>query len=179
MSLLCRGEVFAAQQGDDGIKRCAPAPRGGVRVGTERLEVKADGEALLRTGEVHEGRADDAVEHDVGVVQRCCAAGEAVQHLLGLVERGEDGALAPEQIDVAGEAIGRGSGILGINIKIDAQVLQLFGVERPGIALGGEDRRAVRVQRAQGLHQRRVLLGFGEMVEVVGVLAQVDEAKIA
>ena len=143
-------------------------------VGAEGFDVEADGEALLGAGEVDEGGADDAVEGGVGVVEGFGAAGEAAEELLGVVEGGEEGAVAPEDVDVAGEAGGILVGFGG-EIEVEVEMFELFGGEGPGVAFGGEDGRAGGVEGAEGLHERRVVFGLGEMVEVVGVLAQVDE----
>ena len=102
--------------------------------------------------------------------------GEAVQHLLLHVKRCEERALAPEEVDVAAES---GRGFVGADVEVHAQRVEFLCVERPRVALRGEDGRPRRVERAQGLHQRRVVLGLGQMVEIVGILAQVDESSIA
>ena len=57
-SVQVEGKVFAAQQGDDGVEGGGPVFFGGLRVVAERLDVEADGEALLRAGEVDERRAE-------------------------------------------------------------------------------------------------------------------------
>lgn len=149
---------------------------GTLRVGAEGFDVEGDGEAFLGTGEVDHGGADDAVEHGVGVVEGGGAAGETVEELLVLVEGGEEGAVAEEEVDVASEA---GGGLVGgeveIEIEVGAELGQLFGGEGPGVAFGGKDGGARGVEGAEGVHEGWKLLGFGEVVEVVGVFAEVDE----
>ena len=79
-----------------------------------------------------------------GMVERSGAPGEAMQQLLLLVKRGEDGALAPEEVDVAGEAA-QASLVRRGMIEVQAQRSSSSAssrIERPGIALGGEDGRA-------------------------------------
>ena len=153
---------------------------GGGLVVAEGFDVEADGEAFLGAGEIDESGADDAVDHGVGVIERGGEAGEAVEDLLLPVEGGEDGALAPEEVDVTGEAIG---GFFGEEVEVEAEVGE-FGlifawVDGPGIAFGGEDGGAGGVEGAEGVHQGGVALGFGEVVEVVGIFAEIDEAAVA
>lgn len=45
----------------------------------------------------------------------------------------------------------------------------------PGVALGSEDGRAGGVERAESVQERRVLFGLRKVIEVVGVIAQIDE----
>ena len=100
-----------------------------------------------------------------------------------LVKRGEDGAFAPEDVDVADEAVGGVVGGVVEDIEIDAKAFKLvcvlFWTERPGIAFGREHWRAGRVERAQSVHEWRMKLRFGQMVEIVRIFAQVDETAIA
>lgn len=149
---------------------------GRLRVGAQGFDVEGDGEAFLRAGEVEQGRADDAVEHGVGVVERGGAAAEAVEELLVLVKGSEERALAEEEIDVAGEA---GGGLVWREVEIEVEVLtevgNLIGGEGPGVAFGSKDGGAGGVEGTQGVHKRWELLGLREMVEVVGVLTEIDE----
>ena len=54
-------------------------------------------------------------------------------------------------------------------------MLEFVALQRPGIALGAENRRAGSIERTQGLHQRRVMLRFGDGVEVVRIGAKVNK----
>lgn len=72
----------------------------------EGLDVEADGEPLLGTGEIDEGRAEDELEHGVGVIEHSGAASKAVEELFMAVARSEEGAIAREEVDVAGEGEG-------------------------------------------------------------------------
>ena len=54
-------------------------------------------------------------------------------------------------------------------------MLYFIGGHRPCIALRGKHRGTARVQGAQGLHQWLVLFGFGDVVKIVGIGAQIDE----
>ena len=173
---LGRSEVLTSQNADDGPQRCGPVLISVDCIVAESLDIEAQGEALLRASEIDECGTQHAVEHRVGMVERDSATGESVEQLLLLVERGEEGALPPQDVDVAGEA---GRRVLGEDIEIELEVLEFVAVERPCIALRGEDGRARRVEGAQGMHQRRMLLGLGKMVEVVGVRSQIDEVASA
>jgi hypothetical protein len=97
-----------------------------------------------------------------------------VEELLVLVERDEVRALAEEEVDVTTEA---GGGELGAEggVEILTKGVEVFGRERPGVAFGGEDWGALGVERAESVHDRGEVLGLGEMVEVVGVVAKIDE----
>ena len=178
---LCFGRRsdLAAEEGDGGFEGGGPVLFGGGLVVAEGFDVEADGKAFLGAGEIDESGADDTVDHGVGVVERGGEAGEAIEDLLVPVDGGEDGALTPEEVDVTGEAIG---GFFGDEVEVEAEVGQ-FGlvfawVDEPGIAFGGEDGGARGVEGAEGVHQGRVLLGFDEMVEVVGVFAEIDETTV-
>ena len=96
------------------------------------------------------------------------------------MRRGEDGALAPQQIDVAGKA---GGGLFGVEQEFEREGLDFSGVdgrrERPRIALRGEEGRARGVERSQRAGQRGMLLGFGYLGEVVRMGAQIDEVRAA
>lgn len=181
--LAGEGEVFAADEADDVGEGGGPVFLGRLGVVAEGLDVEAEGEALLRAGEIDQRGAEDAVEHGEWMVERSDVAREPVQELFVLVERGEDGAFAPEDVDVADEAVAGVVGSVFEDVEVEAEVLELFCVfgriERPGIALGGEDWRARRVEGAEGMHERRIELCFGEEIEIVGILAQVDEAAVA
>jgi hypothetical protein len=58
---------------------------------------------------------------------------------------------------------------------MDAELVKLFALENPCVALRGEEGRARGVEGAESVHEGGEVLGLGEMVEVVGVLAQIDE----
>src|SRR5712692_6935818 len=100
---LSRSEVLTSQDADDGLQRCGPALFSADCIVAESLDVEAQGEALLRAGEIDECGTQHAVEHRVGMVEWASATGESVKQLLLLVERGEEGALPPQDVDVAGE----------------------------------------------------------------------------
>ncbi len=98
-TLCCAGGLRRTRERQPSwLRRCGSRGRG--------FDVEADGEALLGAGEVDQGGTDDAVEGGVGVVEGFGAAGEAAEELLGVVEGGEEGAVAPKDVDVAGEAGG-------------------------------------------------------------------------
>ena len=171
---------FGAEDGDDGFEGGGPVGRSRGGVGAEGLDVEGDGESFLGTGEVDERGADDAVEHGVGLVEALGAAHEAMDELTILMGRREEGAVAEEEIDVAGESGEGGGGAeawVEIEIEREAKLLELFGGEGPGVAFGGEDGRAGGVEGAEGVHEGREALGLGEMVEVVGVCAEIDEVR--
>jgi hypothetical protein len=108
--------------------------------------------------------------------------GEPVEKLLVLVERSKDGALTPEDVDVADKAAGGVARFLVSEVKIKPEVVEfirvLLLVERPGIAFGGEDRGARGIEGAKSVHQRGMELGFRKMVEIIGIFAKVDEAAV-
>lgn len=106
------------------------------------------------------------------MVERSGEARDAVQQLLVLVKRDEDGALAPQEIDVAAET---GGTVFGNEIEIVAERLELVGGHLPDIALGGEDGRAHGIESAKGMQQRWVLRGLFEPVEIVRIFAKIDE----
>ncbi len=60
---------------------------------------------------------------------------------------------------------------------MDAKGVEFFGIEGPCVGFRGEDRGSRCVEGAEGVHQRRIVLGFREMVEVVGIFAQVDKSS--
>jgi hypothetical protein len=95
-----------------------------------------------------------------------------MEHLLLLVEGGEDKAFAPEEVDVAAEAHGS---LVSEDVEFQAKGFELLLVERPGVTFGGEDGRTGSVERTQGMEQRRMLLDLGKMIEVVGVFTQINE----
>ena len=169
-------EVLAAEEGDDVAEGGGPGLPAGFGVGADGFDVEGEGEALLGAGEVEEGGADDGFEHGVGVVEGADATGEAVEEELVLVEGGEDGAVAPEEVDVAGEAVRGGDGVEEeLKSEVGEFVWVGAGGEGPGIAFGGEDGGSGGVEGAEGVEEGRVGFGFGDLVEVVGVLAEVDE----
>ena len=176
---LGKGQVFAAEEDDGGFEGGGPVLFGGGLVVAEGFDVEADGEAFLRAGEIDEGRADDAVDHGVGVIERGGEASEAIEDLFVPVDGGEDGALAPEEVDVTGEAVG---GFFGDEVEVEAEVGELglvfVWVDEPGIAFGGEDGRARGVEGAEGVHQGGILGCFFEMIELVGIFAEIDETAV-
>jgi len=176
-----KSEGLAAEEhGDIGEGR-GPVVLRGMSVMAERLDVKTDRVALLWTGEINEGRPKDEFEHSVGMVERGGAVGDAVQKLFVAVARDKKGAVARKKIDVAGE--GDGS-LLRSMVQVEMQMSELalrIGIvgtpdnNWPGIALDGEEGRALRVKRAECMEERRMLGRLGEMVKVVGILTEVDE----
>src|SRR6185312_4581775 len=151
--LAGEGEIFAAYEADHVAEGGGPVFLGRLLIVPEGFDVKAESEALLRAGEIDQRGPKDAIEHGKGMVERSDVPREPVQELFVLMERGEDGAFAPEHIDVAGEAVAGVVGGVFEDVEVEAEMLELLGIlggiERPGIALGGEDRRARRIQGAQ------------------------------
>ena len=97
-----------------------------------------------------------------------------------VVHRYEAGAITEEEVDVAGESGGelRREGFVGeIEVEIDAKLVELFGLEVPGIAFGGEERRARGIEGTESVHESGEVLGLGEMIEVVGVVAERSEER--
>jgi hypothetical protein len=170
------GDVFGTEEKDDVFEGGGPVLLRGAGIVAECLDVEGDGEALLWAGEVEERGADDAVEHGVRVIERGGAANEAVEKLLVMMHRDKAGAVAEEDVDVAGESGGEWF-VGGIDVEVEMELVELFGFERPGVALGGEDRRARGVEGAESVHESGEVFGFGEVVEVVGVFAEVDEVN--
>jgi hypothetical protein len=148
----------------------------GAGIVAEGLDVEGDCEALLRAGEVEKGGADDAVEHGVRVIERGGAANEAVEKLLVMMHGDKARAIAEEDVDVAVESGGE-KFVGGIDVEVEMELIELFRFERPRVALGGEDGRARGVESAESVHESGEVFGLGEMVEVVGVFAEVDEVR--
>ena len=73
---------------------------------TDSLDVEGDREAFLWGGEVDERGAECALERGVGVLEWSGETRDAVEELLVLMKGDEGRALAPEEIDVAGDAGG-------------------------------------------------------------------------
>ena len=71
-------EFFASHEETTDPSAEAQLCFGGCGVMAEGFDVKAYGEALLRASEVDHRRADDAVEHRVGMVERFGVTREAV-----------------------------------------------------------------------------------------------------
>lgn len=86
MGTLGEYEGAATQEGDDGVECGCPVLFGCLRVVTERFDVEADSETFLRAGEIDECGTDDAVDHGVGMIERCGESRETVKELLLLVE---------------------------------------------------------------------------------------------
>jgi len=138
----------------------------------EGFDVEAKGEAFLRSVQVDHGWPDDAVEHGEGMMERFGVAGEAAQQLLLKMKGSEEGAVSGQEIDVAGESCG---GFIGFDADVDVEGFEFVGIEGPCVGFCGEDRRSCCIEGSESMHQGRITLGFGEMVEVVGVLTQVDK----
>ena len=117
-------ELAAAQQVDDILERAAPAAARGLGIRAQRSDVERRREAFERSAEVDHGGAKDALQHGFDVGQLSGAACYAVEAFLLLVGGGEDGALAPEEIDVAGEGEGR---FVFLEHELFAHRLQLRG----------------------------------------------------
>jgi hypothetical protein len=92
------------------------------------------------------------------------------------MKRSEERPLAPKDVDVAAES---GRRFVGAYVEISTQRVKLIRVERPRIALRREDWRPRGIQRSQGMHEWRVAFRFRKMIEVVRILAQVDESPVA
>jgi len=105
------------------------------------------------------------------------AAHDAVEAVLLLVSGGEDGTLAPEEVDVAGEAE---EGVLFSEHEFETKSFEGFSVigagEGPGVALGGEERGAGSVEGAEGTGEGGVVLDFGDLCDVVGIGPEIEEA---
>ena len=173
---LSERRISAAKQRDDRLKRRGPVLLRRLPIMSESFDVEAQREALLRASKIDKRRPEHAVEHGVGLVDRLSPASKSMEQLLLLVEGTEDGALSPQNIDVAREAI---RGLLDEDIQIQAKVLELILIERPRIALRGKDRGARSIECPQRMHQRRMLFDLSKVIEVVGILAQVDKMAIA
>ena len=117
------------------------------------FDVQAHREALLRPRKIDHRGSKDAVEHRIGMFQRSSEPGETVQHLLLQMKRGEERALAPQNVDVAAKS---GRCVVGPDVEVHSQCIEFLSIERPRIALRREDRRPRSVQRPQSVHQRRV-----------------------
>lgn len=176
------GQIFVAQQSNDGIEGGCPVLFGSARIVTESFNIEAKSKAFLRAGKVDQRGAKDAVEHSKRAIECPGMAGQAVEQLLVLVEGSEDGAFAPEDIDVADESVCRVVDGSVKKIKVEPKPVELvgmfFGAERPDIALGSKDRRPRRVKSAKSMHQRRMQLGFGKVIEIIWIFAEVDETAI-
>jgi len=136
------------------------------------LDVETEGEAFLRAGEINERGTQDAIDSGVGMIERFNEADEALESLLLLVERDEDGAVTSDEIDVTHKAV-RGFRWKDIQIRLGKEAL--VRVHGPGVALCGEDGRAWGVERTQGLHEGRVSLRFRNLIHVIGILAEIYE----
>src|SRR6185312_10568582 len=98
------------------------------------------------------------------------AAGQAVEHLRLLVGGGEECAIAPQDVDVAGHAETR---VFDIEVELETERFEFFGLivsgELPDIALCGEKGRADGVERAQSAAKRRIVIGLGDFGDVVRI----------
>ena len=147
----------------------------GIMIEADGFDVQSQREPLLGTDEIEKGGAEDTLDQGEGMVERGDAAVEAMEDMLVLVDGGEDGSIAPEEIDVARKA---GARVFGEEVEFETEELEIFGgVDGPGIALGGEERRAWSVESAQSLEDGRVELGLGEVFGGEGVFAEIDEAR--
>jgi hypothetical protein len=151
---------------------------GDLRFGAEGGDVEGDGEAFEGAVEVEDGGTEDALEGGFGMLEALSSAGDAVEAILLLMGGGEDGALAPEEVDIAGEAV---EGVFGGEHELETERLDFIGCffegERPGVALGGEEGGAGGVEGAEGPAKRRKEFGFGNFSDLVGVGAEIDEAR--
>jgi hypothetical protein len=173
---LAQGKILAAQQCDDSVQSRSPVLFCGLGIVANGFYIETGCETLLWASEIDECRADDAVEHGIGLIQRRRVACQTVHDLLHLVVGGEERSFTPEDVDVATEAC---RGIVGSYVKVCAKIFELVGIERPCIALRGEDRRSRCVERTQSMHQWWMLFDFREVIEVIGVLAEIDESAIS
>ena len=167
-------KLFAAKEGDDGLQSFRPVLVRVGGIGAERLDVEADCEAFLGADEIDESGAEDAFDGSIGGVDRVQEAGEANEAPLALMERDEEGALAPEKIEVACEAVGR---LSRGEIEIVLGGCEFIGRHDPGVTLRGEDGRADGVEGTERLSERRMKLRFRDLVEGVGIFAEVNEAN--
>lgn len=117
-------EVAGAQDGGARGEGCGPMFVGGEVIGAHGLDVEGEGEALLRGGEIEQGGANDALGGGKGEIERGKAAFEALQQMLVLMEGGEEGAVAAEQVQI-GE--GRVGGLFGIEQESQAERVALLG----------------------------------------------------
>jgi len=96
------GRRLTAKECGDVGEGVGPVVPGRLRVVAEGLDVEADGVALLCGSEVREGGTEDKLEHCVWMLEGGGAVGDAVEELFVSVARNEDGAVAGEEVDVAG-----------------------------------------------------------------------------
>jgi len=180
---LGEGEILAAHQADDSVEGGGPVLLRCGRIVAEGLDIETQRKAFLRAGKIDQRWPKHAVEHGEGLVQRSSVPSKAMQKLLVLVERSEDRALAPQDVDIADEAEGGIAGRVLKDIEVEPKMFEFVRIccrsQRPRIALGRKYGRAGRVQSAKSMHQRRIEFGFGKVVEVVGIFAQVDETPVA
>ncbi|MCU1320635.1 MAG: hypothetical protein JWM43_284 [Acidobacteriaceae bacterium] len=154
--------------------------RSRIRIRPNRLDVKSDAETLLRTSQIDQRRPNHAVQHGMRMIERCSTPGQPMQELLVLMERRKQRPLSQQKIDIAGESRERIGGSvrrseLKIQIQVLAEIAQLILGERPCVALSRKHRRASRIQSPQRMHQRRELLSLWQMIEVVRILAEINE----
>jgi hypothetical protein len=100
-------EVLRTEESCDRFEGTGPILVSVGRVGTESLDVDGEGKALLRASKVEEGRTQDAFEGRVRMVELVGQPGKPGETLFLLVKRYEDRTVAPEEIDVTAEAMGR------------------------------------------------------------------------
>jgi len=151
------------------FERGGPVVGGGFGVRAEGGDVEGDAEAFQGAVEVEHGGAENALEGGFRVGELLGAADDAVETVLLLVGGGEDGALAPEEIDVTSEA---DTGKVGVEREFQAEGLESFGVravggEGPGVTLGGEEGTAGGVEGAKSAAESGIVLGFRDVVDVV------------
>jgi hypothetical protein len=172
VKLSAGGELAAAEEFDDFTETASPLFHGVGRIGPDGLEVERDGVAFLRIVEVDECRTQYHFEYAERARHRGSEPDEAIEHLLLAMAGGEDGAVAPEDVDVAGESC---SGEVFGDVEVVAQGLELVFGECPGVALSGKDGRSRGVEGTKRLQERRMVFGFGDGVELVGFCAKIDE----
>lgn len=171
------GEVFAAEDGYRRLKGGAPVAEGIGFVRGDRFDVEGQGETFRGTVQVEERGSNDAIDEGEGVIEGRDAAGETVDEVLVLVEGGEDRAIAPEQVDIAGEA---GGDIGGDKVQMEAESFELGGgIHGPGVAFDSEEGGTGGVEGAEGLEEGWVTLGLGDLLGGVRIFAQIDEARDA
>ncbi len=166
-------EIAGAKDGGDGIQGAGPKGVRFGRRGAGGFEIERDAEAFLRGGEIEEGGADDALGGCAWQIKRSEAPLQTAEEMLLLVERGEEGAVATEEIEVGDEG---GGGLFGLESEVKTEMVALVAGGLPDIALGGEEGRASGVEGAKGVLQGRMGFGLRDEVDSVGIFAEIDKA---
>ena len=174
MKSISADEVFATHDRNNCVESTGPLFQCSILIATESFDVEAECETFLRRFEVDERGTQYAFKRSHGIVERSSKARETAHELFMLMERREERAVAAYEIDVAGKAC---RCFFGVDVEIDLQMAEFLAAYDPGVTLGGKDRRARRIEGAQGLHEWRMLLGFGDGVEVVRVSTEIDEGR--